>query len=222
MRIRNLYLALKGQLPWKRAFRNFFITRNAWGMFSKNSCINQGTGKPKISYRPVESAKKAAEKMSEKKGVHFSYYKCAYCDGYHIGKNKDNKIPKLNLGEPFKYNDRYFVILDSYHEFRKGEVPEYIAKEAYRLLSEGVRFTRSLDMYEGYEYGRDLVLNAYNGVYPGNGNTIKCMDHRLGMLVTPEWFHSINVERWKSRQDSTLYVLNTVIFEGDTKINYNK
>jgi hypothetical protein len=77
-------------------------------------------------------------------------------------------------------------------------------------------------MYEGYEYGRDLVLNAYNGVYPGNGNTIKCVDHRLGMLVTPERFHHINVERWMSRQDSSLYVLNTVIFEGDTKINYNK
>lgn len=95
MKIRNLYLELKGQLPWKRFLRNFFITRNAWGMFYKSSHINQSTGKPKISYGSVESARKAAEKMSEKKGVHFSYYKCVFCDGYHIGKNRDNKYTKI-------------------------------------------------------------------------------------------------------------------------------
>ena len=43
-------------------------------------------------YNTVEGAKKAAESMSKKHGVHFSYYKCLFCDGYHVGKNRDNKI----------------------------------------------------------------------------------------------------------------------------------
>ena len=43
-------------------------------------------------YPTVESAKRAAEAMSKKRGVHFSFYKCLYCDGYHIGKNRENKI----------------------------------------------------------------------------------------------------------------------------------
>lgn len=30
--------------------------------------------------------------MSQKMGVHFSVYKCAFCDGWHIGKNAQNKI----------------------------------------------------------------------------------------------------------------------------------
>ena len=50
IKLKNLYLGFKCQLPLKRAFKNFFITRNAWGMFSKNSHINQHTGQPKISY----------------------------------------------------------------------------------------------------------------------------------------------------------------------------
>ena len=38
-------------------------------------------------------AQKAAEKMSHKHGVHFSVYKCLHCDGWHVGRNKDNKVP---------------------------------------------------------------------------------------------------------------------------------
>lgn len=90
IKLKNLYLGFKCQLPLKRAFKNFFITRNAWGMFSKNSHINQHTNQPKISYS-YESAVKSAEKMSIKTGKHFSVYKCIFCDGWHIGKNKDNK-----------------------------------------------------------------------------------------------------------------------------------
>lgn len=91
VKLRNLYLAFKAQLPWKRAFINFFVTRNAWGMFFKQSHIRQDTGKPKVSYNTLESAKRAAESMSKKYGKHFSVYKCIYCDGYHVGKNRDNK-----------------------------------------------------------------------------------------------------------------------------------
>lgn len=35
---------------------------------------------------------RAAEAMGKKHGVHFSVYKCAWCDGWHIGKNAQNKI----------------------------------------------------------------------------------------------------------------------------------
>lgn len=91
VKIRNIILALKYQLPLKRLFRNFFITGNGWGMFSKYSHISQSNGQAKIAYKHYDSASKAAQKMSEKTGKHFSVYKCIYCDGFHIGKNRDNK-----------------------------------------------------------------------------------------------------------------------------------
>ena len=75
----------------EKVFINFFITRNAWGAFSLNSHINQHTGQPKVTYNTIKSAQKSAEAMSKKHNAHFSYYKCLFCDGYHIGKNKDNK-----------------------------------------------------------------------------------------------------------------------------------
>lgn len=42
-------------------------------------------------YNTIKSAKRSAEAMSKKTGKHFSYYKCLFCDGYHIGKNMNNK-----------------------------------------------------------------------------------------------------------------------------------
>lgn len=91
MKLKNLYLGLKSQLPLRRAFKNFLITGNAWGMFSKNSHRRADNGKEKVSYPTIESAKKSADSMSKKHGKHFSFYKCIYCDGYHLGKNRDNK-----------------------------------------------------------------------------------------------------------------------------------
>lgn len=91
IKLSNLFLALKYQLPLKRMFRNFLITRNGWGMFSMNSHISQSTGKPKVPYPTYEQAARAAEKMGKKHGKHFSVYKCVFCDGFHIGKNRDNK-----------------------------------------------------------------------------------------------------------------------------------
>lgn len=44
------------------------------------------TGKPKVAYPSKVTAQKAAESMCRKHGVHFSTYKCAWCDGRHIGK----------------------------------------------------------------------------------------------------------------------------------------
>lgn len=91
MKFKNLILGIKYQLPLSRLFRNFFITGNGWGMFSKNSHINQHTKTPKITYNHYETAVRSAQIISEKTGKHFSVYKCIYCDGFHIGKNRDNK-----------------------------------------------------------------------------------------------------------------------------------
>lgn len=92
-KLRNVILVIKDQMPLKRFIRNFFITRNAWGLFHVNSHISQGSGKPKVMYNTKASAAKAAESMAKKHGVWFSNYKCLHCDGYHVGKNRDNKYP---------------------------------------------------------------------------------------------------------------------------------
>lgn len=95
MKIKNILLAIKDQLPIKRFWRNFFITGNAWGLFHINSHVVAASGKPKVMYNTKLSALKSAEAMSKKYNVHFSVYKCVYCDGYHLGKNRENKLTKI-------------------------------------------------------------------------------------------------------------------------------
>jgi hypothetical protein len=87
-KLRNIYLALKHQLPLKRMWRNFFVTRNAWGLFHQNSHIAQGSGKPKVPYNTLMTAEKSAASMQRKHGGTFRPYKCVFCDGFHIGKNR--------------------------------------------------------------------------------------------------------------------------------------
>ena len=93
MKLRNILLALKDQLPIKRFFRNFFVTRNAWGLFHINSHVAAGSGKLKVMYNSKATAEKSAVAMMKKNGCYFSNYKCIHCDGYHIGRNRDNKTP---------------------------------------------------------------------------------------------------------------------------------
>ena len=90
VKIKNLILGIREQGPFKRAFKNFFITGNAWGLFSIRSHKREN-GKLKIMYNTKETAFKAVESMEKKMNKHFSVYKCIYCDGYHLGKNRDNK-----------------------------------------------------------------------------------------------------------------------------------
>ena len=89
---RNSILAIWNQLTRKGAWRNIFVTHNAFGIFSEYSHISRRSGKPKIPYPNKKVALRAAEAMGKKHGVHFSVYKCAWCDGWHIGKNAQNKI----------------------------------------------------------------------------------------------------------------------------------
>ena len=88
MKIKNIILVLKDQMPLKRFFRNFFITRNAWGLFYKSSHVTQSTGKLKIKYNTKKSAERASVAMAKKYDNFYSNYKCLYCDGYHVGKTK--------------------------------------------------------------------------------------------------------------------------------------
>ena len=93
MKLRNLWLALLDQGPPRRFLRNFLITRNAWGLFHRNSHIARGSGKPKVQYNTKASAEMAAAAMFKKNGCYFSNYKCLHCDGYHIGRNRSNRPP---------------------------------------------------------------------------------------------------------------------------------
>lgn len=88
VKIRNIILAFKDQMPLKRFFRNFFITRNAWGLFYQSSHISSVSGKEKVRYNTKATSLRAAESMKKKTGNKFSSYKCLWCDCYHIGKSK--------------------------------------------------------------------------------------------------------------------------------------
>ena len=72
MKIKNILLALKDQLPFKRLLKNI-SNGNILGIFYKHSHINK-TGTPKIGYRTKEKAILSAEKMKAKTGNHFSTY----------------------------------------------------------------------------------------------------------------------------------------------------
>lgn len=96
MKMKNIIYAVCEQMLRPGAWRNIFITHDAFGIFSRYSHISRRTNRPKISYPSKIDAQKAAESMSKKHGVHFSVYKCLWCDGWHIGKNSRNKYNTIN------------------------------------------------------------------------------------------------------------------------------
>lgn len=87
--LKNLYLGLKDQMPFNRFVRNL-IKGHVFGLFHKRSHF-RFDGKPKQPFPTKESAQKAAQAMMKKHGNYFSNYKCIFCDGYHLGKNRENK-----------------------------------------------------------------------------------------------------------------------------------
>ncbi|MDO4932768.1 MAG: hypothetical protein Q4E63_09035 [Prevotellaceae bacterium] len=50
MKFKNLFLAIYDQLTRKGAWRNIFVTHNAFGIFSRYSHTVRGSGKPKMAY----------------------------------------------------------------------------------------------------------------------------------------------------------------------------
>jgi hypothetical protein len=95
MKLRNIWLVLIDQGPPKRFLRNL-VKGHLRGVLHINSHIAQGSGKPKVMYNTKASATKAAAAMTKKHGTWFSNYKCLHCDGYHVGKNRDNKQPGVS------------------------------------------------------------------------------------------------------------------------------
>lgn len=91
---KEMIKAMWFQMKKKHAFKNIFITHNAFGVFSLASHQNthSNEGKPKVMYNTLATAEKAAASMGKKHNTHFSVYKCGYCKGYHIGKNRDNRV----------------------------------------------------------------------------------------------------------------------------------
>ena len=89
MKLKYIYLALKEQGPLKRFFRNFFITKNGWGLFSKYAHYTKN-GKEKIGRSTKDKARKMADKMATKTGYYYSVYRCPRCGKWHIGKNRDS------------------------------------------------------------------------------------------------------------------------------------
>ena len=100
---RNIPIWLADQLRRPKWFKNLFVTGNAWAAFSKHSHVRASDGQPKVFYPTKEKALKAAEKMSSKHGVHFSAYKCLFCDGWHVGRNKENKTIAIMETEDVKH-----------------------------------------------------------------------------------------------------------------------
>jgi hypothetical protein len=86
MKPRNILLALQDQLPVKRFLKNLW-NGNLFGLFHKRSHFRDD-GQAKVTYNTKETVVKVAKKMADKHQVYFSNYKCMYCDGYHIGKNR--------------------------------------------------------------------------------------------------------------------------------------
>ncbi len=83
-KLHNFYIAIKDQLPYKRLIKNIF-NGNILGWISKYSHYKRD-GTEKISYNSKITALKTAKSMAKKYGHTYSYYKCLYCDGYHVGK----------------------------------------------------------------------------------------------------------------------------------------
>ncbi len=87
---KNLILALKDQGPLLRFLKNL-KTGNVLGLFHERSHLT-ASGKAKVAYGSKKTAEKSASKMCEKTGFYYSNYKCLFCDGYHLGRNRDSKF----------------------------------------------------------------------------------------------------------------------------------
>jgi hypothetical protein len=88
IKMHNVLLVLKDQGPFKRFIKNL-MKGHVFGLLSKRSHLRDD-GTPKVKYNSKETAIKSAQSLMKKRGHYFSNYKCLYCDGYHLGKNREN------------------------------------------------------------------------------------------------------------------------------------
>jgi hypothetical protein len=89
MKLRNIILVIKDQLPLSRLIRNT-VKGHVFGLFHRRSHFRED-GTPKVMYNTKETAKKVAAAMMLKNKKYYSNYKCMWCDGYHLGRNRENK-----------------------------------------------------------------------------------------------------------------------------------
>jgi len=90
IKLKYVIPGLRHQLPLKRLFKNFLLTGNGWGLFSKWAHYNK-KGKDKVGYNSLKTANKSALSMEKKYGNHYSTYLCIRCGKYHLGRNRNNK-----------------------------------------------------------------------------------------------------------------------------------
>lgn len=83
--IKRIYYTIKSQFPFKRFFTNFFINGKAWKLFTKKSHY-RNSHIVKYKYSTLDEAKNSAKHLEDKHKKHFTYYKCMFCDGYHVSK----------------------------------------------------------------------------------------------------------------------------------------
>jgi hypothetical protein len=89
MKLKNIVLAIKDQMPISRFFKNLW-KGHLIGLIDRRSHYTS-SGSPKVTYNTKATAIKSAAAMMKKNGTYYSNYKCLYCDGYHIGRNSENK-----------------------------------------------------------------------------------------------------------------------------------
>lgn len=85
MKLRNIVLGLKDQMPLSRIWRN--IRKGGLNCFWHSRTHQRSDGVVKIAYNTKVTALKSAAAMEKKTGNSFAAWKCWRCDGYHIGKN---------------------------------------------------------------------------------------------------------------------------------------
>ena len=103
IKLRNIPIWLADQLKQPSWFVSLFVTGKVWAAFSVYSHVRANDGQEKVFYPTKDKALKAAGKMTSKHGVHFSAYKCLYCDGWHVGRNGYKKTAEVNdIGETKK------------------------------------------------------------------------------------------------------------------------
>lgn len=54
----------------------------------RKSCLNGCTRKPKVKHPSEEEAKKQVAQIKASCGKDVVSYKCLYCDGWHVGKQR--------------------------------------------------------------------------------------------------------------------------------------
>lgn len=97
IKVKELIIWLKDQLSHPHTLFN----RKTWGVLSVYAHVRRSDRREKIATSTKEKALAVAKSMEEKYGGRYSIYKCLYCNGWHVAKEKEpdeNKtLPVINI-----------------------------------------------------------------------------------------------------------------------------